>query len=631
MFNHTVESKTEKINDYDSLLNEIEKLKIELNIKNQEIEKLAKKYAKLQNSMKYRIGDYIVTSIRRPWLAPQQTMSLIRAVRNRFNRQSANEVKNKVANLTSGLKAVDLELDVPEVFIKAIGNDQNIVEGYLKQLRNEEERAKFLLMLANFGYDNGYYVDGIRFAEEAYAYDPSNNNVLRRLIGLHHRTGNITKRYNYLMELKKQKGKFIDNELDLAVDEYKLLNTKWTWDKSINKIPVGEPVVHILNKYYPEINGYTVRSYEIIKQQRRLGWDPIVVTKYGWVDSEYNKQEYVMKGDIKHYYLVGDKNDQLNKIPMSKYFNDYADSLYQLFLKIKPRVVHAASNFQNALPALAVAKKAGIPTVYEVRGMWHHTQSSKTDGFENSDRFDLHEKYELYCCDIADQVVVICQSLFDYLAERGVDPGKMKIVPNAVDINEFHPIPRNQILVKKYKLEGYTVIGFIGSLTVYEGLDYLIDAFARLVKKGLKLKLLIVGTGPILHELKSQAASLGVEKDVIFTGRVPREKVKEYYSIADIFPFPRINAKVSQLVTPLKPYEAMAMKKTVIVSDIPALREMVIEGETGLVCEANNALSLADAIEKALHSEHLAEKSFEWVRNERDWSKVVEIYNSIYG
>lgn len=617
--------------DGTGLLLEIEKLKTELELKNKELKRLSNQYIKLQNSMKYQVGSWLINSIRRPWTAPKETLGLIKAINYRVASKIGKEAGKKGERVVTGLRASDLELDIPDIFIKAHNIDLSIIDGYINQLRNDTERARFLLMMANFGYEHNFHTEAIQYAEKALRLDANNKNVIRRLIGLHHRMGNITERYQYLLELKRLKGRFIGNEFDMAEDEYQMLTEKWKWKRAVEPLPKGEHVVHILNKYYPEINGYTVRSYEIIKQQKRMGWEPTVITKFGWVDSSYKEdEEFTLKDNVMHYYLTGDRKEQLNKIPMTQYFDQYADSLYELLKKIKPKIIHAASNFQNALPALEVAKKAGIPSIYEVRGLWHHTQSSKTEGFENSDRFKLHEEYELYCCEIADRVVVICQSLHDYLVESGIDPNKMTIVPNAVDIEEFTPIPRNPILMRKYKLDGYTVIGFIGSLTVYEGLDYLIDAFAMLVNKGLKVKLLIVGSGPILNDLKTQAASLGVEKDVIFTGRVPREKIKEYYSVADIFPFPRINAKVSQLVTPLKPYEAMAMKKTVIVSDIPALREMVIDGVTGLVCEAENKTSLADAIEKAIGNESLAENAYSWVREERDWNKVANLYDELY-
>lgn len=500
---------------------------------------------------------------------------------------------------------------------------------------NREERVKALLFLSQYHSDRLQFKTALVWAEEAHQLAPRNIRVLRRLIGLNHRLGNINERLSYLESFRALSGTLLGREYDIALDEARLLKTKWEWNPSVDPLPLegrSNAILHVLNKSLPAVNGYTVRSTEIITHQKARGLEPVVVTKLGWPPATEAKavETEVEIGGVTHYRLYAEKGLELNKVPMSEYFQAYADQLAQLILKVKPRVIHAASNFQNALPALAVARHMKIPSVYEVRGMWQDTQSSKTPGFYLSERYLLHQDYEVYCCQLADRVVAISESLRQHLIHLGVDEAKIEVVPNGVDVERFVPREKDQELMERYQLEGKPVTGFIGSVTEYEGLDILLRALYRLNKQGTELKCLIVGDGPALNDLKRLAKELDLTEQVVFVGRVPHEEVARYYSVIDLFPFPRTKAKVCELVTPLKPYEAMAMGKLVLVSDIPALREMVLDGKTGLIFEAENDEALAEALLASFSQLELGQQSRLWVEAHRAWQKLVEAYPAIY-
>ncbi|GGK29028.1 hypothetical protein GCM10010965_22360 [Caldalkalibacillus thermarum] len=513
-------------------------------------------------------------------------------------------------------------------------NQTDAIEHVLSSL-NQEEKVQALLFISSYYYERLRLDTALAYADQAYQLAPRNIRVLRRLIGIHHRLGNISDRLKYLRAFRSLSGPLLGREYDMAEDEYRLLETNWQWDTDLAPIPEderSERIIHVLNKSLPAINGYTVRSSEIVTHQQDNGLSPVVVTKLGWPppQADGEKEMEIHKG-IEHYRLYANKrNVQLNKVPMSEYFQAYADQFAQLVLKLKPKVIHAASNFQNALPALQVAKRLGIPCVYEVRGMWQDTQSSKTPGFYLSERYRLHQRYEVYCCQLADRVVAISESLREHLIELGVAADKIEVVPNGVDADRFVPRERDQEIVQRYALEDKLVFGFIGSVTPYEGLDYLLKALALLKEKRADFKCLIVGDGPALNELKHLAARLKLDEHVLFVGRVPHDEVQRYYSVIDVFPFPRTKAKVCELVTPLKPYEAMAMGKLVLVSDIPALREMVIEGETGLIFEAENHHALYETLAQAEQHLDLGTKSRTWVEQHRDWKKLIQAYPHIY-
>ncbi|WP_169834365.1 glycosyltransferase family 4 protein [Paenibacillus donghaensis] len=492
------------------------------------------------------------------------------------------------------------------------------------------QKVKILLYLAKICYQYNDCITALNYAKQAYRIDVNNVQVHRRLASIHHRLGNITERLFFLKRINERFGRLYDNELANARDEIRHLHKQWKLDDDLCRIVHGSTIVHVWNKSFPSINGYTVRNAEIIKHQKEMGLHAVGVTKLGWPPADHCDSVQTDLNGIDMYRLYDPNPIELNKVPMSQYFRLYALRFAKLLEHLKPGIIHAASNFQNALPPLVVGRKLGIRTVYEVRGMWHYTQSSKTGGFEHSERYRLHEAYELTCCRLADRVVVISDSLKKLLIDLGIPSEKITVVYNGVNVNYFQPQPPCPELQQTLGLEGKLVVGFVGTLEKYEGLDYLLHALAILQEQRRDIKLIIVGDGPALPDLHILSVTLGLQREVSFVGAVPREQVRRFYSVMDIVPFPRTRAKVCELVTPLKPYEAMAMGKTVMVSDIPALREIVSDGNTGLMFQPENAASLAEAIASAQQHPYLGRKAREWVVEKRDWRNLIRGYVDVY-
>ncbi|MFK9093520.1 glycosyltransferase family 4 protein [Bacillus salipaludis] len=497
----------------------------------------------------------------------------------------------------------------------------------------QDKQLKLLLYIAKYCHEHQLNELALMFGEKAYHISPKHEVVLRRLIASHHRLGNVSQRYYFIKKLKKlAPHRIFKKEYEMALDEYLLQKNEWNWSRKSKTFDKGKTIVHVLNKSLPEVNGYTIRSSEIVEHQKNSDLHPVVITKLGYsFDSEVVESiRREIHNGIEHYRLMDVNGFKINEVPMSDYFRTYADQIARALRQIKPAMVHAASNFQNALPALKVAQKYHIPSVYEVRGLWHDTQATKITGFENSERYLLHEKYELICCQTADRVVTISQSLKEHLINKGIPEEKIYFVPNGVDVKKFKPQLPNSELKKKYDLDNKLVIGFIGSVTHYEGLDYLLKALLVLKKMEIPFSFLLVGDGKALPELKQLAREIQLEEEIIFVGRIPHDEVKEFYSVIDVFPFPRTKAKVCQLVTPLKPFEAMAMGKLVLVSDIPALREMVIDGETGLVFKAEDVSSLVECLQQVENNKHLAKQGRKWVVKNRAWDQLAKAYHEIY-
>ena len=516
--------------------------------------------------------------------------------------------------------------------------DQNEKIQALFNKRTKDRQLKMHVQLAKFLFNIKEYQHSLYEAEKAYEIKPNNQDVLRGLIRSHHILGNITKRYECLVKLKRiNPTRIFPGEFKMAEQEYQLLNKNW-------KLPVDliEPdiekkndrILFVLNKALPAVNGYTIRSNEIIKRVKKSGYEPIVATRLGWspVHESYEIPEKPING-VQTYYI--DKSDRYltNKTPILNYFDAYAKEIKNIIEKDKPGIIHAASNYQNALPALQLGKSLGIKTIYEVRGMWHHTQSSKITGFQNSDRFNLQEQQEFHCCEVADEVFCISESLKKYLISHGIDQSKITVIPNGVDTASIAPMEKDNEIIRKYNLKKYHVIGFIGSITSYEGLDLVIQALKDLNERmdlEKKFKLLIVGDGQYRSHLQSLSEKLNLQDYVIFTGRVSHEDISKYYSVIDIAPFARTGDLVCRLVTPLKTYEAMAMAKKVIVSDVGALQEMVIDGNTGQVFEAENLEGLKESILKVINNINIGENARDWVVNQRDWSLIISKVINLY-
>ncbi len=294
------------------------------------------------------------------------------------------------------------------------------------------------------------------------------------------------------------------------------------------------------------------------------------------------------------------------KLAPDDYFAEAGRLLAERARFLGARAIHAASNYENAIPALLAARQLGLPFTYEVRGLWEYTTASRAPGWEETEGFALDRKLETLVATEADAVVTLNNALRDELVARGVSREQISLAPNAIDPEQFVPGSKDQDLAKQLGLsEGDFVVGYLGSIVGYEGLDDLITAFARLSQELPNARLLIVGGGSSLDLLKQQAADAGIAERAIFTDRVAPDQVQRYYTLFDVVALPRKPYRVCELVSPLKPLEVMAMEIPIVVSSVTALQEMVEDGVTGLVFPAAQPEALADQLKKLAGSSQL--------------------------
>lgn len=406
--------------------------------------------------------------------------------------------------------------------------------------------------------------------------------------------------------------------------------------------PAVGRVLYLLHNSLPyDSGGYATRTHGLLSGLTRRGWDMSGVTRPGYPQDRSNHREKpfesVSRVDGIAYRRLRRDGLVLGGLPLPDYLAGYTDALIELMRKERPSLLHAAANYFNGVAANAAARALGIKSVYEVRGLWEVTRRSREPEWGSSESYQLSSRMELEAALGADLVICITQALKEEMVSRGVPADKIVIVPNGVDVHRFLPRPRNQELAERLGLAGKKVIGYIGSVVDYEGLDLLMRAIAGLRERGVKsFGGLIVGDGAVLEEVKAVAAAVGVTDLVVFTGRVPHDQVEDYYSIVDVAPFPRKSLPVTEMVSPLKPFEAMAMNKIVVASNVAALAEIIVEGVNGYLFQKDSVEALTDTLERLLRPDfdnRLTPR--DWVVANRDWNRlsgiVDELYRSLVG
>ena len=393
-------------------------------------------------------------------------------------------------------------------------------------------------------------------------------------------------------------------------------------------------ILHILDHSLPLHSGYTFRTLAILRQQRTLGWHTTQLTsaKQGPSDSA---QQLV---DGWHFYRTAPDARWWARLPVLRQVAviiGLAVRLRQLARQARPDILHAHSPALNAIAALNAGRALGIPVVYEVRAFWEDAAADHGSSRPGGLRYRLTRALETYALRRADAVTTICDGLRRELCARGVPAHKITVIPNAVDAGAFCvTAPGDLWLAHKLGLHGHLVIGFIGSFYAYEGLALLLRAMPRLLAAQPALRLLLAGGGPQEAALRALAAQLGIEYAVVFAGRVPHAQVAAYYQLVDICVYPRLPMRLTELVTPLKPLEAMAQGRLVVASDVGGHRELVEHGKTGMLFRAGDAEALAQAVWHLLLAPDswpaLRRQARAFVETERSWGASVGRYAPVY-
>lgn len=386
-------------------------------------------------------------------------------------------------------------------------------------------------------------------------------------------------------------------------------------------------ILHVLDHSAPLHSGYSFRTLSIIREQHRLGWETVQLTspKQG---PAHDAVEDV--GELQFHRTPAPEGAHL-----VRQMRLLARRIDELAVRMRPDVIHAHSPVLTALPSLWVGRRRGVPVVYEMRASWEDAAVDHGTTIEGSLRYRGSRALETFALHRADHVTTICEGLRNEIVKRGVRADKVTVIPNAVDTGAFRIDGEpDEALRARLGLAGKTVIGFAGSFYGYEGLDLLVSALPLLACPFPDIRLVLVGGGPQEAALRAQVAREGLADRVIFAGRVPQNEVQKYYELMDVLAYPRRSMRLTDLVTPLKPLEAMAQGRMFVASDVGGHRELVRHGETGFLCKAGSPSALADTISAVLSDRtawpRVRATARTFVECERTWANSVARYASVY-
>jgi len=394
-------------------------------------------------------------------------------------------------------------------------------------------------------------------------------------------------------------------------------------------------ILHVLDHSIPLHSGYTFRTRSILQQQRALGWETHHITSPKQGDGPDGDETV----DGLRFYRTATAKGSLARLPVLNQLaviDRLAVRLLQVASDIQPDILHAHSPALNAVAALRVGRKLGIPVVYEIRAFWEDAAVDHGTSREWGVRYRLTRAMETWALRRVDAATTICEGLRAEILGRGIAARKVEVIPNAVDIGDFQVGgARDADLARQLGLDGRTVLGFIGSFYAYEGLNVLLDALPSMLAHQPDIRLLLVGGGPQDAALRRQAEALGVTEQVIFTGRVPHGDVQRYYNLIDVLCYPRLKMRLTDLVTPLKPLEAMAQGRLLAASDVGGHRELIEDGRTGVLFPAGDAAALARKVLALLDAPEcwplLREQGRRFVEEQRSWAASVSRYRKVYG
>ena len=393
-------------------------------------------------------------------------------------------------------------------------------------------------------------------------------------------------------------------------------------------------ILHVLDHSIPLHSGYTFRTLSILREQHQRGWHTEHLTSPKQINCTV-ADEIVDGLTFYRTHLKPHWQDQIPVLRERRQMQATEQRLQGLVQRLKPDLIHAHSPVLNALPALKVARRMGIPVVYEVRAFWEDAAVDHGSTREGSLRYRLTRALETYVLKKVDAVFTICEGLRADIVARGIPSSKVTVIPNAVDIEKFSMAGQPDAALRaQLGLQNALVLGFIGSFYAYEGLDLVIRALPAILELHPQARLLLVGGGPQEAALKQLATTLNVTHAVVFVGRVPHQEVNRYYDLIDVLLYPRHSMRLTELVTPLKPLEAMAQGRLLIASDVGGHKELIRDGHTGLLFKSGETEALVSALQRLLAMrdewDGLRQRARQFVEHERNWNNSIRNYQPVY-
>jgi glycosyltransferase involved in cell wall biosynthesis len=411
--------------------------------------------------------------------------------------------------------------------------------------------------------------------------------------------------------------------------------------------PIPGRVLYLAKESMPHRNnGYCTRTHETLLAVRAAGRVPIAVTLPGFpaVAAGQDDAQPVARTSqvdgIEYHHVMPGAQHLLGDVPYDEYLQLTTTAFAREVRRVRPEVLHAGSGHRGydiAAVGQALARWADLPWIYEVRSFFETTWTADERYAEHAEYYHRRFDAESRAMRAADAVVTLSGPMRDEIVnEHGIDPANVFVIPNAVDLDRFVAVPRDRALARRLGLDGSFVLGYISNLDHFrEGQEVLLEAAARLRAAGRDVSVLLVGEGRRKAELEEKARTLGLGSSCVFAGSVPFDEVPAWYAQIDLFVVPRVPERAGRMVSPMKPFEAMAMAVPVMVSDLPALVEIAgVDEDRSFVFTAGDPGSLAARVAALIdHPEELAKRvasAGEWVRAERTWAGNGKAFDDVY-
>ncbi len=430
-------------------------------------------------------------------------------------------------------------------------------------------------------------------------------------------------------------------------------------------------VLHVLANGPPDVNGYSVRTHGMMKAYSELPYVEVVGLTSPWYPDRDSMSKPIEVDGVTYHRCLHPARMKSVKGPAMKWsasrgknkvassagfaskplwrralsllvkplrpgwawleeriiFKHFTSRIIEVAKEENAEIIHAHVPYRVGIPALRAARKLGLPFIYEMRGMWEESAVASGRWKSGGLVYRRFRRIETKVLRAADNVICISETLRKEAVSRGVNKDKISVVPNAVDAEVvrkesdlFHEM--------KGKLEDKLVVGYIGSLRELEGVDLTAEAVSILKKKGVDVNFFVLSSESGQDDLRAYCNELGISENIHIVGPVPHDQVAPFYDLIDVFVVSRPDTRVTRLVTPLKPFEAMRSGRAVVVADLPALAEIVEDGKTGCLYPAGDTLALAETINRLLQDEstrrNLCVNAQSWVIENRTWKSVVQ-------
>lgn len=397
-------------------------------------------------------------------------------------------------------------------------------------------------------------------------------------------------------------------------------------------------VAHILYQSLPQVSGSSIRSRDLLMAQKELGLDVVAITSVFQSGSSETQEDII--NDIRYIRTTTKKETTISDDKKSivsqfrKFFSiiPFTLKLYKLVSKEKPDILHAHAMFFCAIPAIIIGRLKKVPVVYEFRSLWmfQHKSKQKTRLERIFENFMV--SVEVFALKRAKHVVFLNEDLKQYFKKHQRLHSKSTVINNAVNVS-YIEAQQQKVLETKSKDE--MVFGYIGTLTAYEGIPFLVEAFQELYDEGVPVRLLIFGDGISKSEVLKKINAKKRINTIKYEGSLLPEDVSKAYAKIDVIVNPRLSNSITESVTPLKPLEAFAYNKLFLGSNVGGILALVEPEKTGFIFEAGNKQDLKAQIKRVINYPQeqkvkIVENANAFVKKEKSWKSNAEKYLNIY-